>query len=107
MVARALRAEQGFSPRCQGEQGFSPPDSNTRQYNGTWPIVTRWRRLGGAYPIAVVVDDFVDRLLVNDILNANPAIREARERVPRQGLKVHVTTLVCQATGGAATPAGT
>ena len=57
-------------------------------------------RLGGAYPISVVVDDFIDRLLVNKTLNANPAIKEARERVPRQGLKFHVTTLVCQVTGG-------
>jgi hemoglobin len=57
-------------------------------------------RLGGAYPIAVVVDDFIDRLLVNDTLNANPAIKAARDRVPRQGLKFHVATLVCQVTGG-------
>jgi len=57
-------------------------------------------RLGGAYPIAVVVDDFVDRLLVNDTLNANPAIKEARDRVPAPGLKFHVTTMVCEATGG-------
>jgi len=57
-------------------------------------------RLGGAYPIAVVVDDFIERLLVNDILNANPAIKEARDRVPKAGLKFHVTTLVCQVTGG-------
>jgi hemoglobin len=59
-----------------------------------------YERLGGAYPIAVVVDDFIERLLVNDTLNANPAIREARQRVPKQGLKFHVTTLVCQVTGG-------
>ena len=57
-------------------------------------------RLGGAYPIAVVVDDFIDRLLVNDTLNANPAIKEARGRVPAPGLKFHVTTMVCEATGG-------
>jgi hemoglobin len=39
-------------------------------------------------------------LLVNSTLNMNPAIREARERVPKQGLKFHVTALVCQVTGG-------
>lgn len=59
-----------------------------------------YERLGGAYPIAVVVDDFIERLLVNDTLNANPAIKEARERVPKAGLKFHVTTLVCQVAGG-------
>lgn len=57
-------------------------------------------RLGGAYNIAAVVDDFIERLLVNATLNANPAINEARARVPKAGLKFHVTTLVCEVTGG-------
>ncbi len=57
-------------------------------------------RLGGAYAIATVVDAFIEKLLVNDTLNANAAIREARERVPKAGLKFHVTALVCQVTGG-------
>ncbi len=61
---------------------------------------TLYERLGGVYSIATVVDDFIERLLVNDILNANPAIKEARERVPKAGLKYQVTALVCQATGG-------
>jgi hemoglobin len=59
-----------------------------------------YERLGGAYPIAVVVDAFIERLLVNQTLNANPAIDKARHQVPKQGLKFHVTTLVCEATGG-------
>lgn len=59
-----------------------------------------YERLGGEYPIAVVVDSFIDLLLVNDVLNANPAIREARDRVPTPGLKYHVSALVCQVTGG-------
>lgn len=57
-------------------------------------------RLGGVYAIATVVDDFIERLLVNDVLNSNPAIKEARDRVPKAGLKYRVTELVCQATGG-------
>jgi hemoglobin len=57
-------------------------------------------RLGGVYSIATVVDDFIERLLVNAKLNANPAINEARKRVPKAGLKFHVTALVCAATGG-------
>jgi hemoglobin len=59
-----------------------------------------YERLGGVYSIATVVDDFIERLLVNDVLNANPAISEARARVPKAGLKYHVTAMVCQATGG-------
>jgi len=63
-------------------------------------------RLGGAYAIATVVDAFIEKLLVNDTLNANPAIREARSRVPKAGLKFHVTALVCQVTGGPQTYTG-
>lgn len=59
-----------------------------------------YERLGGAYSIATVVDDFIERLLVNATLNANPAINEARKRVPKAGLKFHVTTLVCEVSGG-------
>lgn len=59
-----------------------------------------YERLGGTYAIATVVDDLIERLLVNDILNANPAINEARDRVPKAGLKFRVTAMVCQATGG-------
>jgi hemoglobin len=64
------------------------------------PAESLYKRLGGAYAIAAVVDDFIDRLLVNDTLNSNPAIDKARSTVPKQGLKFHVTTLVCAATGG-------
>jgi hemoglobin len=59
-----------------------------------------YERLGGAYSIATVVDDFIERLLVNATLNKNPAIKEARVRVPKAGLKFHVTALVCEVTGG-------
>ncbi len=65
-----------------------------------------YERLGGVYPIAVVVDDFIERLLVDDTLNANPAIDHARQRVPKQGLKFQVTALVCQVTGGPCKYAG-
>jgi len=57
-------------------------------------------RLGGVYAIATVVDAFIEKLLVNDTLNANPAIRAARSHVPKAGLKFQVTALVCQVTGG-------
>ena len=59
-----------------------------------------YERLGGVYSIATVVDDFIERLLVNDVLNANPAVDESRARVPKAGLKFRVTELVCQVTGG-------
>ena len=57
-------------------------------------------RVGGVYNIATVVDDLIERLSVDEIMNANPAIKEARDRIPKAGLKFHLTALVCQATGG-------
>lgn len=68
------------------------------QQDATKPAL--YDRLGGIYPIATVVDDFIERLLVNQTLNANPRIDEARHRVPKAGLKFQVTALVCQVTGG-------
>ncbi len=66
--------------------------------NGVKPSL--YQRLGGAYAIACVVDEFIEVLLVDDVLNANPAIKAARDRVPKQGLKFQVTALVCMVTGG-------
>lgn len=57
-------------------------------------------RLGGLAPITVVVSDFIDRLVADEVLNANPAIDAARQRVPAAYLKYRVTSLVCQTTGG-------
>ena len=57
-------------------------------------------RLGGLAPISVVVNDFIDALVPDAVLNANPAIDAARKRVPPPYLKYHVTAMVCQATGG-------
>jgi hemoglobin len=61
---------------------------------------TLYDRLGGLMPISVVVSDFVDALVPDAVLNANPAIDAARKRVPASYLKYHVTAMVCQATGG-------
>lgn len=59
-----------------------------------------YERLGGLAPISVVVSDFLDALIPDPELNENPAIDEARERVPAPYLKYQVTAFVCQATGG-------
>jgi hemoglobin len=57
-------------------------------------------RLGGVYSIATVVDDFIDRIMVDPRLNANPAVDEAHHRVTPAGFKYLVTEMVCWATGG-------
>ena len=64
------------------------------------PAKSLYDRLGGVIRSPSVVDTFIDLLYVNDVLNANPAIKSARERVPAAGLKYHLTALICQQTGG-------
>ena len=59
-----------------------------------------YERLGGVKPISLVVDDFINRLVANDILNANPMIKAGRKHSPDAYLKFQVTNMVCQATGG-------
>src|SRR5215831_8538942 len=61
---------------------------------------TLYERLGGVYPIAAVVDDFIDRVMHNPVLNANAAVDEAHHRVSAAGFKYYVTEMVCWATGG-------
>ena len=36
-----------------------------------------YERLGGVYSIATVVDDFIDRIIVDPRLKANPRVDEA------------------------------
>src|SRR5437870_13780267 len=57
-------------------------------------------RLGGVYAIAAVMDDFINRIMDNPRLNANPKVDEAHHRVSRAGFKYLVTEMVCGATGG-------
>ena len=57
-------------------------------------------RLGGVYSIATVVDDFIDRVMADPRLNANPAVNEAHHKVPPAGFKYLATEMVCWATGG-------
>ena len=61
---------------------------------------TLYDRLGGVYNIATVVDDLIDRVMVNSRLNANPRMDEAHHRVSPAGFKYFVTEMVCWAAGG-------
>jgi len=63
-------------------------------------------RLGGLYNIAVVVDDFIDRVMGDPKLNANPRVDEAHHRVSPQGFKYYVTEMLCWAAGGPQTYSG-
>lgn len=64
------------------------------------PTDLLYDRLGGIYSIATVVDDFIDRIMVDDRLNANPRVNEAHHRVLPPGFKYLVTEQVGEATGG-------
>jgi hemoglobin len=44
-------------------------------------------RLGGVYSIATVVEDLIDRVMVDPRLNANPRVDEAHHKVPAAGFK--------------------
>ncbi len=57
-------------------------------------------RLGGIHNIATVVDDFIDRVMTDPRLNANPRVDEAHHRVSPAGFKYLVTEMVGEATGG-------
>ena len=59
-----------------------------------------YERLGGVYAIASVVDDFIDRIMVDPRLNSNPLVDEAHHRVSPAGFKYLVTEMSCWSTGG-------
>ena len=59
-----------------------------------------YERLGGVYAIATVVDDFIERIMIDSRLNANPKVDEAHHRVSKAGFKYLVTEQVCWAAGG-------
>jgi len=61
---------------------------------------TLYERLGGVYPIATVIDDLIDRVMVDPRLNANPRVDEAHHRVAPAGFKYLATEMVCWAAGG-------
>src|SRR5437763_14083342 len=86
-MGRLLTAGEGGEMQAEGTQSL-------------------YERLGGAYAIAVVVDDFIDRIMVDPRLNANPRVDEAHHRVSAQGFKFYVTEMVCWAAGGPQTYSG-
>jgi truncated hemoglobin YjbI len=66
----------------------------------TQDLPSLYERLGGVYSIATVVDDLIDRVMVDPRLNANPLVDEAHHKVPPAGFKYLVTEMLCWAAGG-------
>ena len=79
------------------------PEGSATQAEATRSL---YERLGGVYAIAVVVDDFIDRIMGDTRLNANPRVDEAHHHVSPQGFKYYVTEQVCWAAGGPQTYSG-
>ena len=84
LEAKTLPEPSG--PKSQSE---SPP-----------PSLSLYERLGGVYSIATVIDDFIDRVMNDPRLNANPRVDEAHHRVSPAGFKYLVTEMLCWASGG-------
>lgn len=61
---------------------------------------TLYERLGGAYKIATLIDDFIDRITADPRLNENPHLKAANTRGSAAGFKYLVTEMTCWATGG-------
>lgn len=70
------------------------------------PAASLFDRLGGLMPLSVVVSDFIDVVVTDSMLNANPAVDASRKVVPAPYLKYRVTAMVCEATGGPCTYQG-
>ncbi len=87
--------------------GVFAQDSQTQAKTGKAKVAQQslYKRLGGAFAIAAVVDHFSDAVVQNPIVgkaSRNPALREWHtknlDRLP--GLKFMRTLWVCEVTGG-------
>jgi len=83
--------------------GYDAADDGGQEMGDTQSVAAKaslYERLGGVYSIATVIDDFIDRIMVDPRLNANPLVDEAHHRVPPPGFKYLVTEMLCWAAGG-------
>src|SRR5262249_20238186 len=89
-------------PRCrlQTRRGALREDSAMTSSDTLPEKKSLYDRLGGVYSIATVVDDFIDRIMVDARLNANPLVDEGHHKVPPAGFKYLVTEMLCWAAGG-------
>lgn len=59
-----------------------------------------YQRLGGSSKIAILMDDFVDRILSDSRFSANAHLKEASANVSRADLKYLLTEWTCSHAGG-------
>lgn len=97
LAATVLSISLSTGAPAAAQPGKSPNSSECKKDKGLFD------RLGGFFGIAKVVDDFSDAILVNPVLNQNPALaawnqNEAPTRLP--GLKFGRTMWISAMVGG-------
>lgn len=65
-----------------------------------------YERLGGSFKIAILMDDFIDRILSDPRFDGNAHLKEAGANVSRAGLKYLITEWTCALAGGPQTYTG-
>jgi hemoglobin len=85
---------------CETAQDNTTEDKKMGDTQSVAAKASLYERLGGVYSIATVIDDFIDRIMVDSRLNANSFVDEAHHRVPPAGFKYLVTEMLCEAAGG-------
>lgn len=88
----------GFIPRWAGAR--TAHYENERNADMHAAPDSLYDRLGGIYSIATVVDDFIDRIMIDERLNSNTRVDDAHHRVLPPGFKYLVTEMLAEAAGG-------
>lgn len=65
-----------------------------------------YERVGGSFKIAILMDDFIDRILSDPRFDGNAHLKEAGANVSRAGLKYLITEWTCALAGGPQTYTG-
>src|SRR5215813_14466974 len=85
------RAYERACERREADDAHSR-SSTTPSLSGA--VSSLYERLGGIYNSATIVDDFIDRIMMDSRLNANPRVNEAHHRVSPPGFKFLVAEMV-------------
>jgi hemoglobin len=64
------------------------------------PAPPLYSRAGGVAQLAPLAEDFADKLVADETLNANARVKEALSKSSKAALRFHITSLLCQIAGG-------
>lgn len=57
-------------------------------------------RLGGLQGISLVVSDFMEDFMADELIFANPKVKERKTSEHKPFIRYHIISMVCEATGG-------